>query len=47
MMGKKEPENKCPVCGNEDWLGTTQGSLCKACGFVKGQAPVQPKEDDE
>jgi ribosomal protein L32 len=38
-------EDVCPKCGKSDWLGTSQGALCKNCGYIKGQAPVQPEED--
>jgi ribosomal protein L37E len=37
-------EDICPKCGKASWLGTSNGAMCKNCGFIKGQAPVQPKE---
>lgn len=44
-MAKKEQEDKCPKCGCVNWLGTSQGALCKNCGYIKGQPPVYPEEN--
>lgn len=44
-MAKKEEKDVCPVCGCESWLGTSEGAKCKNCGYIKGQAPVQPEEN--
>jgi tRNA(Ile2) C34 agmatinyltransferase TiaS len=44
-MAKKEQEDKCPKCGCTNWLGTSQGALCKNCGYIKGQPPVYPEEN--
>jgi tRNA(Ile2) C34 agmatinyltransferase TiaS len=44
-MAKKEDKDICPVCGCGSWLGTSEGAKCKNCGYIKGQAPVQPEEN--
>lgn len=43
-MAKREEKDICPKCGCANWLGTSEGAKCKGCGYIKGQAPVQPEE---
>ena len=43
LMAKKEQKDICPECGGTSWLATSSGAMCKACGFIKNQAPVQPE----
>jgi hypothetical protein len=31
---KCETPKICPQCGSNNWLGTTQGPMCKQCGYV-------------
>lgn len=30
----------CPECGKDNWLATSNGCMCKECGFVVGKTPV-------
>lgn len=41
-MAKKEQKDICPKCGGTSWLGTSQGAMCKACGFIKPSTNVIP-----
>jgi ribosomal protein S27AE len=43
-MSKKEKPNICPKCGGTSWLATSLGAMCKNCGYIKGQAPVEEKD---
>jgi hypothetical protein len=45
-VSKQNDSEVCPKCGGSSWLGTSLGSMCKNCGFIKGQAPVQPEKDE-
>jgi len=45
---KKEQKDICPECGGASWLATSQGPLCKNCGFIKGSndnTPVLDKKE--
>jgi ribosomal protein S27AE len=40
-MTKKEDKKVCPKCGGMSWLATSQGAMCKNCGYVQGPAPIK------
>lgn len=47
-MGKREKELICPYCGGKDFLGTSQGTMCKACNkIVNAFSPVVDEAADE
>ena len=47
-MGKREKEQVCPYCGGKSFLGTSEGTMCKACGkIISTFAPVKPEEENK
>ena len=45
-MAKKETEQICPYCEGKNFLGTSEGILCKTCGKIINAFTLLPVKED-
>jgi hypothetical protein len=44
---ESEIDDKCPVCGNRDWVATDAGYTCEVCQHEHGEVAAAEEEESE